>query len=205
VLLNLAYHHNLGTGQCNPSVATISREEGWSSRAIMTAIAELERLGLIERIARRRKDGGKTTNEYRLIIRETHMQEVHSPHTQEVQNTPEVQMGCEPPAQPHMNELQIKNKESKKKESKNKGREETRARAIPPDWHPDAKGIEYAKERNVGPEQVELFRDYHLKNGNRYSDWNAAWRQWCRKAVEFRQAERKPNGHADDGDLRLMP
>jgi hypothetical protein len=34
-------------------------------------------------------------------------------------------------------------------------------------------------------QQVEQFRDYHLKHGSRFVDWEAAFRTWMRKAKEF--------------------
>jgi len=33
--------------------------------------------------------------------------------------------------------------------------------------------------------QFDAFRDYHLQNGSKFLDWEAAWRTWCRRAVEF--------------------
>lgn len=34
-------------------------------------------------------------------------------------------------------------------------------------------------------DQVAQFRDHHLKNGSLMADWDAAWRTWYRKALEF--------------------
>lgn len=33
--------------------------------------------------------------------------------------------------------------------------------------------------------QFDAFKDYHLQNGSKFLDWAAAWRTWCRRAVEF--------------------
>ncbi|HZM36547.1 MAG TPA: hypothetical protein VFC18_18945 [Burkholderiales bacterium] len=44
-------------------------------------------------------------------------------------------------------------------------------------------------EIGVAPEalkqQTEHFLDHHKAKGSRFSDWNAAWRTWMRKVVEF--------------------
>lgn len=33
--------------------------------------------------------------------------------------------------------------------------------------------------------ETEKFKDWHLANGSRFSDWQAAWRKWITKALEF--------------------
>lgn len=45
----------------------------------------------------------------------------------------------------------------------------------------------YATERGLNPEQeFEAFRDHHRANTKSlYLDWEATWRTWCRRAVEF--------------------
>lgn len=43
-------------------------------------------------------------------------------------------------------------------------------------------------------DEAEHFRDHHLKLGNRFPDWPAAWRTWMRNALKFNRLERV-NGH----------
>jgi hypothetical protein len=45
----------------------------------------------------------------------------------------------------------------------------------------------YATERGLNPEQeFEAFKDHHRANTKSlYLDWDATWRTWCRRAVEF--------------------
>ncbi|MBP5791615.1 MAG: helix-turn-helix domain-containing protein [Kiritimatiellae bacterium] len=51
VLLNLCYHAN-AAGEAFPSVATIVRETGYSGKAVIEALAGLERLGIIRQSGR---------------------------------------------------------------------------------------------------------------------------------------------------------
>lgn len=46
VLLVLAIHHNAKTGQCNPSLKTISRESGFGVSTVKRALNDLEAAGL---------------------------------------------------------------------------------------------------------------------------------------------------------------
>lgn len=57
---------------------------------------------------------------------------------------------------------------------------------ISADWKPTPPGIEFAKARQLNPDEVQKFRDYHLGKGSLMADWNAAWRTWCTKAAAWR-------------------
>jgi len=64
-----------------------------------------------------------------------------------------------------------------------------RASQIPPDFYPNETGVNYAEERRVSL-AVELvsFRNHHQAKGSTMKDWQAAWRTWCDKSVEFGRA-----------------
>lgn len=56
------------------------------------------------------------------------------------------------------------------------------------DWKPSLAGYDYARERAPGLNvavAIENFMDYNLRNARTNADWDAAWRTWVRKAVEF--------------------
>ena len=56
------------------------------------------------------------------------------------------------------------------------------------DWKPSPAGYDYARERAPGLNvavAIENFMDYNLRNGRTNADWDAAWRTWVRKSVEF--------------------
>lgn len=64
-----------------------------------------------------------------------------------------------------------------------------RATQIPGDFYPNETGVAYADERRVSM-AVELrsFCNHHQAKGTTMKDWQAAWRTWCDKAVEFGRA-----------------
>lgn len=45
-------------------------------------------------------------------------------------------------------------------------------------------------------EGLEAFRDYHLRQGSKFSDWAAAWRQWTRNEVKFHNDRQETGGMA---------
>lgn len=64
---------------------------------------------------------------------------------------------------------------------------------LPADFYPNETGIGYAEQREVGlAVELEAFRNWHLSKGSLMKDWQAAWRTWCDKAVEFGRAGSKP-------------
>lgn len=67
VLLALADCHNRKTGQCNPKVETIAGMVGKSKRATQYALADLQAMGYILPIKRRR-GSRQTSNQYALAL-----------------------------------------------------------------------------------------------------------------------------------------
>jgi hypothetical protein len=64
----------------------------------------------------------------------------------------------------------------------------TRKTELQPDWKPSSAGYEYAKQRAPGMNadiQAEKFVNYNLTQGRKLGDWEAAWRNWVLKAIEF--------------------
>lgn len=64
----------------------------------------------------------------------------------------------------------------------------TRKTKLSLDWKPNEKGFAYALEKapamNVAL-SVDQFINYNLQRGRTSADWDAAWRNWVIKAVEF--------------------
>lgn len=73
---------------------------------------------------------------------------------------------------------------------------------FPSDWKPDETDIAFAMSKGYArawiDEQVELCRDHHVTNGNRFIDFHGVWRTWVRRAPDF--AKRHSNGHANGHD-----
>jgi hypothetical protein len=82
--------------------------------------------------------------------------------------------------------------EAEKKESKKEMRADARrakGTRLPLDWQPDEVAKAYALRLGVPLEaETEKFRDYwHARAGPDAlkADWTAAWRNWCRKSLQF--------------------
>jgi len=88
--------------------------------------------------------------------------------------------------------------------------QKSRGEFLPQDWKPCIEGQRMATAamggRDAALEQLEQFRDYWFaKSGadGRKRDWDAAWRNWIRKAVEYgkrngprTRQQKPPTGHA---------
>ena len=63
-------------------------------------------------------------------------------------------------------------------------------RAIPQDWEPAPELLAWAKLAFPNLDvtnEVPRFRDYWLGNGKPHADWDATFRNWCRRAIKFDQ------------------
>jgi len=68
---------------------------------------------------------------------------------------------------------------------------------LPSDFVPNETGVAYAEQRGVQIEsELKAFANWHTAKGTLFKDWQAAWRTWCDKAVEFGRAG---NGRASPG------
>jgi hypothetical protein len=57
---------------------------------------------------------------------------------------------------------------------------------VPPDEWRDYALAKHLTEIEAGQEWGK-FRDHHLAKATKFADWNAAWRNWIRNAIEFKQ------------------
>lgn len=72
--------------------------------------------------------------------------------------------------------------------------------AIPADWSPSEADRARAVEQGVDVErEVQTFRDHALAHGRRLVDWNAGFRTWCAKAVEFGRGGGRKIGNGGNG------
>lgn len=64
-----------------------------------------------------------------------------------------------------------------------------RATQLPDGFWPNDAGLAYADDRSIRGEkftaELTAFKNWHTAKGSTYKDWQAAWRTWCDKAVEF--------------------
>lgn len=72
------------------------------------------------------------------------------------------------------------------------------ATPLPEGFAPDETGQHYAAERALAVNRELLaFRNWHTAKGSCYSNWQAAWRTWCDRAVGFGRGQ--PAGPAPPG------
>jgi uncharacterized protein YdaU (DUF1376 family) len=61
-----------------------------------------------------------------------------------------------------------------------------RASQLPDDFLPNENGLAYAAGRKLDVQaELESFANWHAAKASTMKDWQAAWRSWCDKAVEF--------------------
>ncbi|WP_024516811.1 hypothetical protein [Bradyrhizobium sp. Tv2a-2] len=68
-------------------------------------------------------------------------------------------------------------------------------RSFPPDFVLTPELVKVATDRGFNLADVHEmwghFRDHYLGNGKSFSDWAATWRNWVRKAVEFKNRDQR--------------
>ncbi len=88
----------------------------------------------------------------------------------------------------------------------------TKKRALPDDWHP--KESVYSEERYALLDidrEAEAFRDWHLARDSRFVDWDAAFRNWLKKGLDFvnkqdyRDSEREQERRKLDEWIASLP
>lgn len=81
------------------------------------------------------------------------------------------------------------------------GKPASRATTAPNSFPLDERMYRWAADKGIDRDRVhsetEKFLDYHRSKGTKNRDWNAAWRNWIRKAIEFsaRGPARAPSSH----------
>lgn len=72
-----------------------------------------------------------------------------------------------------------------------------RATQLPADFEPDPTGMDYAATRRLDAQgELDAFRNHHTAKGSTFKNWQAAWRTWCDKAVQFGRGGSAPNARA---------
>ncbi|MFR0359087.1 hypothetical protein [Streptomyces sediminimaris] len=84
--------------------------------------------------------------------------------------------------------------------TKSAGKPASRATTAPDRFPLDERMYRWAAEKGLDRDRVhgetEKFLDYHRSKGTKHRDWNAAWRNWMRKAIEFTaRGPARPSGH----------
>ena len=79
------------------------------------------------------------------------------------------------------------------KEGNKEGTQRVRAGKLPKTWSPNAGHVAAATTHHLDlTQEADKFRDYHAAKGSTFKDWDAAFRNWLRKAAEFRGPIQQP-------------
>lgn len=179
-------------GICWPSHDTIARRVGVSRRQVIRIIEQLEEKGIVVRVERKQH-----SNVYQLrcdiamshvtsradvadVTPMTH-QDVTSSAPDVTSSTSRCDIAMspeplEPPIEPPIEPPVIAHAK--------------KACQLPDGYGPPVELVQWAV-RDLGLAsgdvwmETDKFRDYHLSKGSLFKDWNAAWRNWMRKAVEY--------------------
>ena len=85
-------------------------------------------------------------------------------------------------------------------------RSSKKASQIPKNFEPDLEwAISRSLPRQMAETEAEKFRNYWIAEGKPKKDWNAAWRNWVLKALEYRGISASlPQAEGDDDWIRRL-
>lgn len=191
VLMLIADHANQDAA-CWPRQSLLAEKAHVTERTVRRHIQKLEDEGYLVRYERRRKDGSRSSNGYRLVMdpaaepepqpdTSVRLLEGEQPDTGVRSNrTPASgtpghgRPDLEPTSEPSKNHV---------------GTARKRAAPLPGGWTPNDRHREIAKEEGVDCDrQAILFRDHAEATGRTLKDWDAGFRTWLRKARDFQPA-----------------
>lgn len=192
VLLALADFCN-DAGECWPSMQTIARKARMTERGVQKIIRRMQEVGLVTVDV----GGGRAAcNKYRIVTEKVNAKlrtgnpELETPNTEHrlpvqkprtpVQKTPNT--GSPEPLGSIIDPEEPPFSSPAKKPK--------RAVALPENWVPNETNVRDAKNRGFTDQEIEheadKFRNHHLARGTTFKNWDAGWRTWLGKAVEFR-------------------
>lgn len=77
---------------------------------------------------------------------------------------------------------------------------------LPEDWKPNAKHAEFAAANGIDlSSQAFRFRNWAMAKDQRYADWDAAFRNWLGKALDFAKDDQKAGDRPEPPSKALMP
>lgn len=216
VLLALADHAD-DEGLCWPGQRGVAEKARMARPTVNVIIRRLQDKGALTVIQRTDRDGRKLANRYRLAIAETGGACQPALHTMSGSMTSDVseddisyqESSREPSEEPSRREsvpngAAPTDLENKLRLSLTAIREKKpRASRIPEDFALTDERAAYARANGVTGIQVEFerFTDYWRAKAGKDAvkqDWDACWRNWCRKAAEYAPARAAPSPASRD-------
>ena len=85
-------------------------------------------------------------------------------------------------------------------ESAKEKKQVRKATQIPTDFYPNETGVAYAENKKLSlAVELESFRNFHTAKGSTWKDWQATWRTWCDRAVEYGRGGAQPRQRGSPG------
>lgn len=183
-LLALANCHNESTGQCNPSIAYLSKSTGLNRKTVMKSLGELESLGLI--IAQKGNGFGSHYT-IKSSTKSNTSTEIGT-GTEIGKGGAEIGTGTSPKngtaPVPKLGHESIKNLKDESKRETKKGSRLSPDWTITNDWIAEAKKIRSDWHDQHVIRIADQFKDYWIAQPGQKgvkTDWMATWRNWCRR------------------------
>lgn len=197
VLIAILSFRNKNSDTAYPRRELIANRCGYSINSISRITAQLVDLGWLQKSG---KGGRSSPSTYKITVPET----VADPETVSDPATvadPDTKTLADPDTKTVADPARGKEQTSEQKRNR-EGARVNGAHALPPEWEPAAKIKVQCQKLGLSDDEVDWelgkFRDYWLSASRnaRKKDWNAAFRNWCRRAIEFRR-EREPKPDAE--------
>ena len=191
VLAALATFHSKKNERPFPSLSTLAKTASLDEKTVRRTLPKLESLGLI----RINRSSGRRSHRYELLLKPGQAAHVNTGTLpmfgDEQPGLSDPQPGLSvPPTRTQSPTNKVLNKD------KNKGGGKS-ATSAPAEFPLTGSLQKWADKNAPGIDlQIEKakFLDHHRAKGNRFKDWQAAFRNWMRRAVEYAQpkSEQQP-------------
>ena len=166
-----------------PGRSTLAKRMRCHRATVDRAVEELQELGAITK-RKRVKDGKYQSSIY--TIRRASPSRTGAPTPVAPMQPPPVAPVQPPPSHPCDIELEPMNVEPVRTRTERTSNKT----AVPQSWQPETEIIRELQDKFPKiqvTDQVDTFLDYHRAKGSKFVDWNAAFRNWIRRAEKYRQ------------------
>ena len=185
VLIALADNAN-DDGECWPSIATLSRKTGLCERSVRTSLRWLEAEGWLATQIGAARAGA---NRYRISAPPP-AADAPGIKCPPAADAPHPGIKCPTPPAADAPEPSYNHQEPSLLGDDTPKPSRRRPEVDLPDgWVPNEINVSDAQAKGFSAERIDdeanRFRDYHTAKGNRFRNWDAAWRTWIGNAAKF--------------------
>ena len=220
VLYWLADHHNSETGDCFPSMGKLAEECEMNRSTVQEHLKKLEAAGLIQRIARTRENGSKTSNAYALILQDggnsaNGWRKNRQGHGG---NSANHNLGSNNPLEPDGSKVPVTGEADlfAADAEDQKQRRNPEAQKLPFSWVPSEADKTYALKQGLTDQEISeiaeaflvYFTEGKRKNDKRtFKGWQQSWQGWVRREkstyVRNRRLDARGNGLPNRGPASI--